>query len=104
MGAAKRRGMRNLNAAGRNYAHLDLADDTARFSMQITTDGSAAKVKKMLKGVIDDDLAKKYGRVVVFILQPKRPTFTKASETKWQTNCGKKLKFNPMASAPFGAQ
>jgi len=87
--------LRNLNAAGRNYAHLDLADDTARFSMQITTDGSAAKVKKTLQGVIDDGLAKKYGRVVVFILQPKRPTFTKASETNWQTICGKNLKFNP---------
>jgi hypothetical protein len=87
--------LRNLNAAGRNYAHLDLADDTARFSMQITTDGSAAKVKKTLQGVIDDGLAKKYDRVVVFILQTKRPSFTKASETKWKTICGKKLKFDP---------
>src|ERR1700679_911554 len=87
--------LRNLNAAGRNYAHLDLADDTARFSMQITTDGSAAKVKKTLQGVIDDGLAKKYDRVVVFILQTKRPSFPKASETKGKTICGKKLKFDP---------
>lgn len=87
--------LRNLNATGRNHAHLDLADATARFSMQITTDSSAAKVKKTLQGVIDDDLTKEYDRVVVFILQPKRPAFTKASETKWRKICGKKLKFNP---------
>lgn len=53
------------------------------------------RFNKTLQGVIDDGLAKKYSRVVIFILHPKRPTFTKASEAKWQTICGKKLKFNP---------
>lgn len=87
--------LRNLNATGMNHAYLDLADPTTRFAVQVTTDGSAAKITKTLRGVIDDDLAKDYDRVLVFILQSKRSSFAKTTKGKWATLCGKKLKFNP---------
>ncbi len=88
-------GLRNLNSTGSNHAHLDLADNTARLGIQVSTDRSAAKVTKTLKGVLDDGLTKDYDRVVIFMLSAKRSLFTKASKMGWSALCGTKLDFDP---------
>ena len=44
----------NLNSAQRNYNSIDLADEKAKLSVQITSDNSSTKITKTIKGFIDN--------------------------------------------------
>ncbi|MGA2877232.1 MAG: SMEK domain-containing protein, partial [Nitrososphaerales archaeon] len=87
--------LRNLNTLGQNEAFLDLGDDKARIGFQVTTEHNAEKITKTLRGIVEARLYKQYDRIVVFILQAKRPQFKKKTKDQWGTICGRELKFAP---------
>lgn len=87
--------LKNLNSTGSNTAHLDLADMTSRIGIQVTTESSAQKISKTLKGVVEDGWTRQVDRVLIFILRTNRPRFTNATKQSWAKLCGKKLKFVP---------
>ena len=87
--------LRNLNAATQNHPSLDLADDEARVSIQVTTESTSAKITKTLQGFLDGSLHKRYDRLVIFLLIADRPRFTAPTRAKWAEMCRRRLSFDP---------
>jgi hypothetical protein len=87
--------LHNLNTATQNHPYLDLADDTARIGIQVTTQESAVKITKTLEGVVAAKLNQQYDRIIVFLLCDSRPRFTPKTKNKWAAICAGKMTFLP---------
>lgn len=87
--------LRNLNNDTLNQAHIDLADDQNRLSIQVTTERAASKVAETLQGYSAKGYWKKYDRLIVFILTIQRPNFHKRSKGEWENICAGKFSFVP---------
>ena len=87
--------LRNLNTAARNNPYLDLADDSSRLGIQVTTERTPGKITETLQGLLSPKKRKGYARVIFFLLQTSRPTFATRTLQKWSGICKRKLKFEP---------
>jgi hypothetical protein len=87
--------LHNLNTATQNHPYLDLADDTARIGIQVTTEKTAAKITKTLDGVVAAKLNQQYDRIIVFLLCQSRPQFTAKTKSKWAAICAGRITFLP---------
>lgn len=75
--------LRNLNEdEQKNFPGIDLADDTARVAIQVTSDKSIEKIKDSLKKVITHQLHGKYDRIIIYILTRKQGSYSKESIKK----------------------
>lgn len=71
--ALKLKELRSLNAAEkRNYPAIDLADDKAKVSIQVTATAESEKIKNTLDKFREHNLYKKYDRILVLILTKKK--------------------------------
>ncbi|MCL5998005.1 MAG: SMEK domain-containing protein [Chloroflexi bacterium] len=71
------RNLRNLNySESENHPSVDLGDDVARVSIQVTSTSTSLKIKETLKGFIEHELYRKYDRVIVYILTEKQKTYS----------------------------
>lgn len=74
------RTLRNLNFSERqNFPGIDLADDSARVAVQVTSTSTGEKVKETLRQFVDHQMFKKYDRLVIYILTEKQRSY--ASDT-----------------------
>src|SRR5579863_4584455 len=87
--------LHNLNSRGQNNAFLDLGDDKAKIGIQVTREDRADKITTTLEGVLKSRLYDKYSRIVIFILRPEHPRFTKKTKDGWAAIYGAKLGFIP---------
>lgn len=87
--------LRNLNKAGVNSPHIDLADDQARLAIQVTTDRTPGKLTGTLRGFISDGYQKRYDRLVFFILTENKPRYVPKTKRQWKRICGRRLHFDP---------
>ncbi|MEP7352523.1 MAG: SMEK domain-containing protein [Acidobacteriota bacterium] len=78
--------LRNLDIGTHsNFPGIDLADDTARVSIQVTSTSGIEKVKHTLDQFLlereefDPPLAKRYNRVIVYILTERQRTYSQTS-------------------------
>lgn len=78
--------LRNLDiGAGGNFPGIDLADDTARVAIQVTSTSGLEKVKHTLEQFLQDraefdpPLAKRYDRVIVYILTERQKAYSQTS-------------------------
>ena len=78
--------LRNLDVnTGGNYPGIDLADDEARVAIQVTSTPDLEKIKHTLTQFLRDrpgfapPLAKRYDRLIVYILTEKQRSYSKAS-------------------------
>jgi tetratricopeptide (TPR) repeat protein len=78
--------LRNLDVGtGGNFPGIDLADDIARVTIQVTSTPGIEKVKHTLEQFLKDrpefnpPLAKKYDRLIVYILTEKQRTYSQTS-------------------------
>jgi hypothetical protein len=65
----------NLNPEKSNYAGIDLADSRNRISVQVTSDKSKKKIQKTLNTFSQNQLDKKYDRLIIFILGEKQKQY-----------------------------
>jgi hypothetical protein len=86
--------LRNANADQINSAHVDLVSDHRRLAVQVTTERTAAKVTSTLTGFLEDQLDKKYQRLVFFLLTPNLPNFQKPTKDGWVPLCKDRLDFD----------
>jgi hypothetical protein len=86
--------LRNANADQNNSAHVDLVSDQRKIAVQVTTERTAAKVTSTLTGFLEDELDKKYQRLIFFLLTPNLPTFQKPTRDGWDALCKGRLDFN----------
>ncbi|MEL7658329.1 MAG: SMEK domain-containing protein, partial [Bacillota bacterium] len=63
--------LRNLNAGKANFPGIDLADDYARTSFQVTATSDSEKIKETLRKYRDYELYRKYDRLIIYILTQK---------------------------------
>ena len=68
--------LRNLNSETINYAGIDLADDTKRVAIQVTSDASSHKVKHTLETFVKHELYKEYGRLIIYVLVDKQKSYS----------------------------
>jgi hypothetical protein len=68
--------LRNLNMEGGNYPGIDLADDEARVAFQITSQSDSEKVKHTLQKFVDNQLYRRYERLVIYILTEKQKSYS----------------------------
>ncbi|WP_190799583.1 SMEK domain-containing protein [Leptolyngbya sp. FACHB-541] len=66
----------NLNSEKKNYPGIDLADEVAGISIQVTATPTLDKVKKTLKKFIEDNQYLKYSRLIIFILRDKEEPYS----------------------------
>ncbi|MEG4810686.1 SMEK domain-containing protein [Microcoleus sp. F8-D3] len=59
-----------------NYPSIDLGDEIARVSIQITSTSNIEKIKKTLRGFTKHKLYEKYDRLIVYILTEKQKTYS----------------------------
>jgi tetratricopeptide (TPR) repeat protein len=78
--------LQNLNVGkSGNFPAIDLADDVERVAIQVTSTGSLEKVKHTLEEFLkerpdfDPPLAKRYRRLIVYILTEKQRTYSRES-------------------------
>ena len=78
--------LRNLDVGtGGNFPGIDLADDDARVAIQVTSTPGIEKVKHTLEQFLKDrpdfqpPLAKRYDRLIVYILTEKQQTYSQTS-------------------------
>lgn len=57
--------LENLNAIDPNAAAIDLADKNARIAIQVTSTGSLVKTTKTVKKFVENELYKKYDRLII---------------------------------------
>lgn len=65
----------NLNPENSNYAGIDLADSRNKISVQVTSDKSKKKIQKTLNIFSQNQLDKKYDRLIIFILGEKQKQY-----------------------------
>jgi hypothetical protein len=83
--------LRNLNAEKANFPGIDLADDYARISYQVTATSDIEKIKDTLRKYSEYEHYKKYDRLVVYILTERQNSY---SDKYFQEITGDKYKFN----------
>ncbi len=66
----------NTNTVKRNSAGIDLADDTARIAVQVTSNISSGKIQSTLDKVVDHGLRAKYDEIYILYIDSK-PKFDK---------------------------
>ncbi len=66
----------NTNTKQRNSAGIDLADDTARIAVQVTSNISSGKIQSTLDKVVDHGLRAKYDEIYILYIDSK-PKFDK---------------------------
>lgn len=66
----------NQNTVKRNNAGVDLADDSARIAVQVTSETSADKIQRTLDKIVSHNLRSKYDEVFVLYIDSK-PKFDK---------------------------
>jgi hypothetical protein len=72
--------LRNLNTTeGVNYPAIDLADDAARVAFQVTSTPDNEKVKHTLRQFIQEELYKKYDRLIIYILTKRQRSYSDSS-------------------------
>lgn len=86
--------LRNANAEKTNSAHIDLISDQRRLAVQVTTERTASKVTSTLTGFLEDQLDKKYHRLVFFLLTPNLPNFQKPTKDGWASLCKNRIEFD----------
>jgi hypothetical protein len=69
----------NLNSQRNNYPSIDLADEAAGLSIQVTATPTPDKVKKTLRKFIEHNQYLKYPRLIIFILRHKEKSYPNAS-------------------------
>ena len=70
-------GLRNLNAEEKqNFPGIDLADDSARVAIQVTSDRSLDKIKDTLTKCVKYKHYEKYDRIIVYILTKKQASYS----------------------------
>ncbi len=77
----------NINTGNRNSAAIDLADDNAKVSVQVTSDSSAAKIHNTLTIFREYELYKKYSRLIIIVINKNhtyRADFSKDIESKFE--------------------
>lgn len=85
-------GLRNLNEdEKKNYPGVDLADDTIRVAIQVTSDRSLDKVKDTLQKVVNHGLYKKYDRIIIYVLTNKQNSY---SDVSIKAICGDFIQFD----------
>jgi len=65
-----------------NYPAIDLGDENARISFQITTQKDSQKIKDTIKKFIEHKLYNKYDRLVVFVIGEKQSSYTTTFDTQ----------------------
>jgi hypothetical protein len=83
--------LRNMNTEKSNFPGIDLADDYARISYQVTATSSSEKIKDTLQKFRDFELYKKYDRLVIYILTEKQNSYP---DKAFQEIIGGKFAFN----------
>ncbi|HKY30123.1 MAG TPA: SMEK domain-containing protein [Pyrinomonadaceae bacterium] len=68
--------LRNLNAEHRNYPGIDLADDLAKVAIQVTSTPDSEKIKDTLIRFVQNELYKKYKRLIIYILTEKQGSYS----------------------------
>jgi hypothetical protein len=69
--------LKNLNDVEKtNYPAIDLGDETARVSIQITSTTDSEKIKDTLRGFIEYKLYEKYDKLIVYILTEKQKSYS----------------------------
>jgi hypothetical protein len=69
--------LKNLNfTEGSNYPGIDLGDETAKVAIQITATSNIKKVKHTINKFIENDLYKKYDRLLIYILIDKQQSYS----------------------------
>ena len=75
--------LRNLNDDEKaNFPGIDLADDTARVAIQVTSDKSLDKIKGTLEKVIKHSLHESYDRIIIYVLTRKQGSYSQESVNK----------------------
>jgi hypothetical protein len=62
----------NLNSREKNFSSIDLADENAKLSIQITSVNTSTKIIKTIEGFIKNKYYEKYDRLVILILGNKK--------------------------------
>jgi hypothetical protein len=78
----------NLNDKELNTAAIDLADEAAKLSVQVTATSDVRKIKKTIKTFIEHELYKKYDTLVFVMLVDKK-------DYRAEFNTAGKLAFDP---------
>lgn len=87
--------LRNLNAdEKKNYPGIDLADDSARVAIQVTSDKTLEKIKETIKKIVSERLYERYDRFYVYCLTQRQDSYSQASIDK---ECDGKLSFDAKA-------
>jgi hypothetical protein len=86
--------LRNANADQINSAHVDLVSDQRRLAVQVTTERVSAKVTGTLTGFLEDQLDRKYQRLIFFLLTSNLPNFQRPTRDGWDELCEGRLAFD----------
>lgn len=76
--------LENINIIDMNTCAIDLGDKKNRIAIQVTSDGSSAKIKYTIQKFIEKKLYEQYDTLHVFVITQKQQSYT----TKFDT-CGK---------------
>jgi hypothetical protein len=69
--------LKNLNDTEQaNFPGIDLADETARVAIQVTSSSNNEKIKDTLHKFVKHELYKKYDRLIVYILTRKQNSYS----------------------------
>ncbi len=61
--------LKNVNLTEKNAAAIDLADKENRIAIQVTSNDSAAKIRKTLKGYREKKLYEQYDRLIIVVIK-----------------------------------
>jgi hypothetical protein len=59
-----------------NYPAIDLGDETARVSFQVTSTSGSEKIKKTLRKFVERELYEKYDKLIIYILTEKQDSYS----------------------------
>ncbi len=69
--------LKNLNYTElNNYPGIDLADETARVAIQITSTNDSNKIKHTLSKFVENKLYEKYDKLIIYILTEKQKSYS----------------------------
>jgi DNA polymerase III delta prime subunit len=86
------RNLKNLNHHKKNYPAIDLGDETAKISIQVTATSDSGKIQETLRGFIKNEYHLTYERVQVYILTEKEEY--KCSEKTFRDITNGKIQFD----------
>ncbi|WP_338352886.1 SMEK domain-containing protein [Thalassolituus oleivorans] len=83
--------LRNLNDEEHNFPGIDLADDSLRVAIQVSSDSSLDKVKVSIQKFLTHGLNEKYDRLIIYILTKKQGSYSQSSV---DSTCNGSIKFD----------